>query len=111
MKLMSNLSEETNASGVGVAIGSEMHTPGLLHASVVSSGYGHSGAAGEPAGNDPVGEPETESETESQTNDTEPIAFVGSIGPTHMDYAATMAAVRAVARYLTAFLSEGRTQD
>lgn len=26
MKLMSNLSEETNASGVGVAIGSEMHT-------------------------------------------------------------------------------------
>ena len=111
MKLMSNLSEETNASGVGVAIGSEMHTPGLLHASVVSSGYGRSGATGEPAGNDPVGEPETESETESQTNDTEPIAFVGSIGPTHMDYAATMAAVRAVARYLTAFLSEGRTQD
>ena len=43
MKLMSNLSEETNASGVGVAIGSEMHTPGLLHASVVSSGYGRSG--------------------------------------------------------------------
>lgn len=107
MKLMSNLSEETNASGVGVAIGSEMHTPGLLHASVVSSGYGRSGEAGEPAGN----EPETESETESQTNDMEPIAFVGSIGPTHMDYAATMAAVRAVARYLTAFLSEGRTQD
>lgn len=107
MKLMSNLSEETNASGVGVAIGSEMHTPGLLHASVVSSGYGRSGEAGEPAGNDPVGEPETE----SQTNDMEPIAFVGSIGPTHMDYAATMAAVRAVARYLTAFLSEGRTQD
>ena len=108
MKLMSNLSEETNASGVGVAIGSEMHTPGLLHASVVSSGYGRSGEAGEPTGNDPVGEPETESETESQTNDMEPIAFVGSIGPTHMDYAA---AVRAVARYLTAFLSEGRTQD
>ena len=63
-------------------------------------------------GIDPVGEPETESETESQTNDTEPIAFVGSIGPTHMDYAATMAAVRAVAGcFLTAFLSEGRTQD
>ena len=110
MKLMSNLSEETNASGVGVAIGSEMHTPGLLHASVVSSGYGRSGAAGEPAGNDPVGEPETESET-SQTNDTEPIAFVGSIGPTHMDYAATMAAVRAVARYLTAFSRAGLKTD
>ena len=50
MKLMSNLSEETNASGVGVAIGSEMHTPGLLHASVVSSGYGRSGAAGRTGG-------------------------------------------------------------
>ena len=33
------------------------------------------------------------------------MAFVGSIGPTHMDYATTMAAVRAVARYLTAFLA------
>ena len=112
MKLMSNLSEETNASGVGV--GHRLRNaqpPDYCMLPVVSSGYGHSGAAGEPAGNDPVGEPETESETESQTNDTEPIAFVGSIGPTHMDYAATMAAVRAVARYLTAFLSEGRTQD
>ena len=35
----------------------------------------------------------------------EPVAFVGSIVPTHMDYATTMAAVRAVARYLTAFLA------
>ena len=34
-----------------------------------------------------------------------PVAFVGSIGPTHMDYAATIAAVRAVARYLTRAIS------
>lgn len=81
MKLMSALSEEAGAEGgVGVAIGSETHTPGLMHASVVTSGYGPA-QGGE-------------------------VAFVGSIGPTHMDYAATMSAVRAVARYLTAFLSE-----
>ena len=40
MKLMSSLSETTQSDGVGVAIGSETHTPGLLHASVVTSGYG-----------------------------------------------------------------------
>ena len=40
MKLMSTLSETTQSDGVGVAIGSETHTPGLLHASVVTSGYG-----------------------------------------------------------------------
>ncbi|RFT31824.1 hypothetical protein CG403_02295 [Gardnerella vaginalis] len=33
-------------------------------------------------------------------------AFIGSIGPTHMDYAATMTAVKAVAKYLNAFISE-----
>lgn len=111
VKPMSNLSEETNASGVDVAIDSEMYTPGLLHASVISSGYGCSGAAGESAGNNPINELEAESEMESQTSDAEPIVFAGSIGPTHIDYAATMAAVRVVARYSTAFLSEGRTQD
>ena len=39
----------------------------------------------------------------------EPIAFVGSIGPTHMNYAATMASVRAVAKYLTTFLGNTGT--
>ena len=43
MKLMSALSEDTDAYGVGVAIGSETHTPELLHASVVTSGYGKQG--------------------------------------------------------------------
>mgnify|MGYP002231824477 CR=1 FL=1 len=95
---------------MGVAIGSEMHTPGLLHASVVSSGYGRSGAAANRRGTIPR-------RTRNRIRDGEPDERHGthrlrwSIGPTHMDYAATMAAVRAVARYLTAFLSEGRTQD
>ena len=82
MRLMTSLSEEANdcASGVSVAIGSETHTPGLLNASVVTSAYGYN------------------SDSDS--------AFIGSIGPTHMDYAATMTAVKAVAKYLNAFISE-----
>lgn len=53
MKLMSALSEDTDAYGVGVAIGSETHTPELLHASVVTSGYGNSLASrAEPAESD-----------------------------------------------------------
>ena len=47
MKLMSTLSETTQSDGVGVAIGSETHTPGLLHASVVTSGYGRTSATAE----------------------------------------------------------------
>lgn len=82
MCLMTSLSEEANdcASGVSVAIGSETHTPGLLNASVVTSAYGYN------------------SDSDS--------AFIGSIGPTHMDYAATMTAVKAVAKYLNTFISE-----
>jgi len=112
MKLMSSLSETTQSDGVGVAIGSETHTPGLLHASVVTSGYGRTStsntddagnglnASGQSSGNG------TDRDSDKDTPQTgEPVAFVGSIGPTHMDYAATMAAVRAVARYLTAFLA------
>ncbi|KAA8827653.1 MULTISPECIES: heat-inducible transcriptional repressor HrcA [Bifidobacterium] len=104
MKLMSNLSEETNASGVGVSIGSENHSPELLHASVVSSGYGRAAAA-----RDADGEQDGDESSVGDTSGSadEPIAFVGSIGPTHMDYAATMAAVKAVARYLTAFVRDG----
>ena len=40
------------------------------------------------------------------------LAFVGSIGPTHMDYRTTMAAVQAVAQYLTDFVrSQGDGPD
>ena len=114
MKLMSSLSETAQSAGVGVAIGSETHTPGLLHASVVTSGYGRT-SAGNAGG---MG-----TDNRSEINDfgdeiqtepvTEPVAFVGSIGPTHMDYVTTMAAVRAVARYMTAFLAhdERHTND
>lgn len=98
MRLMSSLSEET--SGVGVAIGSETHTPGLMHSSVVTSGYGHSS-------NDPHGDAQTQGQGLQGvlTSTDQPVAFVGSIGPTHMDYSTTMAAVRAVARYLTVLVS------
>ncbi|RBP98083.1 heat-inducible transcriptional repressor HrcA [Bifidobacterium aemilianum] len=148
MRLMSSLSEESN--DVGVAIGSETHTPGLLNASVVSSGYGHSfssnrtdggtgsegsaqasrgpdlrgqkaqGYAGDRAqpgihkvdtGHIQASEPSgvavqaTGASAGQSPSPDKPVAFVGSIGPTHMDYAATMTAVRAVARYLTALIS------
>lgn len=101
MKLMSALSEEAHENGVSVAIGSETHTPGLLHASVVTSGYGHVDAT---TGGDAENAPD-------HADGSDAVAFVGSIGPTHMDYATTMAAVRAVARYLTAFLSHNGTAD
>ena len=120
MKLMSSLSETTQSDGVGVAIGSEKHTPGLLHASVVTSGYGRTSTSNtDDAGNglNASGQSSgsgTDRDSEKDTPQTgEPVAFFGSIGPTHMDYAATMAAVRAVARYLTAFLAhdEGQSTD
>ncbi|MBW3092823.1 heat-inducible transcriptional repressor HrcA [Bifidobacterium sp. 82T10] len=116
MRLMSALSEEPGPDGVGVAIGSETHTPGLMHASVVTSGYGRTatadGAAAERAdaadGAGAAGAGTVAGADLTQTGPAgtgEPLAFVGSIGPTHMDYAATIAAVRAVARYLTASLA------
>ena len=39
------------------------------------------------------------------------MAFVGSIGPTHMDYATTIAAVRAVAKYLTEYVAREEGAD
>lgn len=89
MKAQSELSRENN--GVSVAIGTETQTPELVHASVVTSGYGH------------AQQPLSGKKGDGLTD--EPIAFVGSIGPTHMDYAVTMSAVRAVASYLTSFLA------
>lgn len=162
MRLMSSLSEGTDARGVGVAIGSETHTPGLLNAAVVTSGYGNASNEGvdriandidddsqkmhhsKNAAADQYDSASLHGKTahldgsdssptkdgqgmvdsrdaqifhasdvadaspksgDKQTSASHPVAFVGSIGPTHMDYAATMAAVRAVARYLTAFMS------
>lgn len=98
MRLMYDLTGQPGQEGVGVAIGSETHTPGLLHASVVSSGYGQSST--------PSANVEHE-EYDTGTQPTMPIAVIGSIGPTHMNYAVTMAAVHAVSRYLTEFLRVG----
>jgi len=62
----------TDSGDVAVRIGTETHSESLRGASVVASVYG-SGA----------------------------LSLVGALGPTRMDYPGTMAAVRAVARYLS----------
>lgn len=61
-----------DASEVTVRIGSETHLESLSRASVVAAPYGRDSAS-----------------------------LLGALGPTRMDYPGTMAAVRAVARYLS----------
>lgn len=77
MRLLSDMAED-NAT-VSVRIGHETRHDGLVSTSFVTSGYGDESGAS--------------------------IARVGAIGPTRMDYPATMASVRAVARYLTRILA------
>lgn len=74
MVLLRLLSEQSGESGdpVSVMIGRENSVEGLASVSVVTAGYGN----------------------------TAQIARLGIVGPTRMDYPATMGAVRAVARYL-----------
>jgi heat-inducible transcriptional repressor len=72
--LLGLLTEMAAESGVSVRIGHETRLEGLVETSVVTTGYG---------------------------NDGDTVAMVGSIGPTRMDYPGTIAAVRAVARYLS----------
>lgn len=88
LRLMNNVSAQSRHDGISVAIGSETHTPQFLHTAVVTSGYGREHGQGQDG------------------SQTDPLAFVGSIGPTHMDYMATMAAVQAVAQYLTSFVAQ-----
>ncbi|MCI1901672.1 MAG: heat-inducible transcriptional repressor HrcA [Bifidobacteriaceae bacterium] len=111
MRLMGSVSRSAQSSGVngvGVAIGSETHTQGLLNASVVTSGYGSAAVDGGTQG----GENSTDSAYSDAQDDPErseavsPLAFVGSIGPTHMNYPTTIAAVKAVAEYLSAFINK-----
>ncbi|MHA7245271.1 heat-inducible transcriptional repressor HrcA [Arthrobacter tecti] len=66
-----------DALGVSVRIGRENPHGGLSEASVIATGYG-----------------------------PDALAKVGVLGPTRMDYPTTMAAVRAVARYLSRILDE-----
>ena len=73
--------EVTDAQTVRVSIGEENPHEGLWTASVVSTGYGSEG--------------------------DEPLAGLGVLGPTRMDYPGTMGAVRAVARYVGQILAEG----
>jgi heat-inducible transcriptional repressor len=72
--------EVTDAQTVRVSIGEENVHEGLWTASVVSTGYGDPSA---------------------------PLAGLGVLGPTRMDYPGTMGAVRAVARYVGHILAEG----
>ncbi len=67
---------EQDARGVSVRIGHENQYGGLTEASVVATGYG-----------------------------PDELAKIGVLGPTRMDYPTTMAAVRAVARYLSRILA------
>ncbi|MCI1643663.1 MAG: heat-inducible transcriptional repressor HrcA [Bifidobacterium crudilactis] len=116
MKLMSTLSEVSQTSGVSVAIGSETHNPGLIHASVVASGYGSTASPSDSEGHERVDTERaralgTGASSTEMPEANEPVAFVGSIGPTHMNYATTMAAVHAVAHYLTALLANQGGED
>ncbi|MDR1427055.1 MAG: heat-inducible transcriptional repressor HrcA [Bifidobacteriaceae bacterium] len=76
LKLLGEMAED--AGEVSVRIGSEHTQPGLAETSMVAAGYG--------AGR-------------------EIMAHLGVLGPTRMDYPNSIAAVRAVARYLSRILS------
>ena len=78
--LLKLLGEATTADAVTVRIGQENPYKELQSTSVIASGYG----------------------TQLDT-----FATLGVVGPTRMDYPSTMASVRAVARYVGRFLSEG----
>ena len=79
LRLLSEMADDPH-SGVSVRIGHENVHEGLTSTSVVSSGY-LSGGQGEV------------------------VARLGVVGPTRMDYPMTMAAVRAVARYVSRIIS------
>jgi len=76
---VSRLGEATEPAILTVTIGSENQVAGLEATSVVSTGYG---------------------------NSAQPLAKLGVLGPTRMDYPGTMGAVRAVARYVGQILME-----
>ncbi|WP_344777601.1 heat-inducible transcriptional repressor HrcA [Nocardioides panacisoli] len=77
--LLRLLGEATSGGAVTVRIGTEGPFEQLSSTSVVATGYGPDDA----------------------------LASLGIVGPTRMDYPSTMAAVRAVARYVSRILDEG----
>lgn len=76
--LLRLLGEATTHSGVMVRIGHENTVEGLGATSVVTARYTHA---------------------------DQPVASLGIVGPTHMDYAGTMGSVHAVAQYLSHILN------
>jgi len=76
LKLLTEMAADTGA--VGIRIGREHQHAGLTETAVVASGYGGEG---------------------------EVVARLGVLGPTRMDYPTTIAAVRAVARYVSRILA------
>ena len=78
--LLKLLGEATSPSTVTVRIGAEGPYEELASTSVVATGYGPGDEA---------------------------LATLGIVGPTRMDYPGSMAAVRAVARYVSRILDEG----
>ncbi len=76
LRLLTEMAEDS--SDFAVRIGHEHTHAGLAETSVVAAGYGADG---------------------------ETVARIGALGPTRMDYAGTIAAVRAVARYLSRILA------
>lgn len=78
--LLKLLGEASSGDAVTVRIGAEGPYEELSSTSVVATGYG----------------PEADA-----------LASLGVVGPTRMDYPTTMAAVRAVARYVSRILDEG----
>ena len=76
LRLFTEMAEDS--SDFTVRIGHENTYAGLAETSVVAAGYGADG---------------------------ETVARIGALGPTRMDYAGTIAAVRAVARYLSRILA------
>ncbi|MCL3860589.1 heat-inducible transcriptional repressor HrcA [Actinotalea sp. K2] len=76
LRLLTEMAEDS--AGVTVRIGRETQHAGLAETSIVAAGYGADG---------------------------ETVARIGSLGPTRMDYAGTIASVRAVARYLSRILA------
>jgi heat-inducible transcriptional repressor len=80
--LLKLLGEATSPATVTVRIGSEGPYQELSSTSVVATGYGP---------------------------DTEPVGALGVVGPTRMDYPGSMAAVRAVARYVSTILDDSRS--
>ncbi|WP_067782617.1 heat-inducible transcriptional repressor HrcA [Actinomyces vulturis] len=85
--VLMRLFTQVGDGALNVTIGQENNDDALAEASVVASSYGSRPC-------------------DSSAAVSTGLAHVGVVGPTRMDYPATMAAVRAVAMYLSRFLSD-----